>query len=462
MLLTSPWRPRLDAGTASPSVRLTQALATDIATGVIPPGARLPPHRELADTLKLALGTVTKAYLALGRRGLVQSVHGRGTFVAGASTRPAQEIDLSINVPPQQLSDRLLAASLRDLARRLDAESFGSYLPVGGRARHRELFAQWLGGQGLRTSAEDLLLCHGAQHALSIALAVACRPGGTVLTEAWSYPGAIRLARHRRQRLVGLEVDAEGLRPSALAAALKQRRGKKETVVLYTTPTLQNPIGATMGERRRREIAALCRAHGATIVEDDVYSIFAAARLPKFASLLPDQTLHVTGLSKCLSPGLRAGCLVAPPTWRESAREELQATSTSASLLSCLVMEVWLSDGTAAAVAQSIREEASRRATLAADLVPGLAGARRGQAQGFHVWLPLDLTQANVLAARCAADGIRVPAPQSFLTDRRQQSSGLRLSLGGPGLPELEDALRRLAVYLTAAPRDRRRSSGDG
>ena len=446
MLLASPWQPRLDGRGDSPGERLVQAVASDIAAGLIPPGARLPPHRELADALKIGLGTVTKAYRLLARRGFVQSVHGRGTFVAGGPVRPSDVVDLSVNVPPQVLSDRLLAASLRDLARRLDAESFGSYVPAGGRERHRQVFAEWLTGQGLRTDADAVLLCHGAQHALSIALAVACRPGGTVLTEAWSYPGALRIARHRRQTVVGLAMDAQGLRPDALAAALRRLRGKRSSVVLCTTPTVQNPTATTMGASRRRKVAALCRAHGVVIVEDDVYSIFGEAGLPKLAALAPERTLHVTGLSKTLSPGLRAGCLVVPPAWREAARGELQASSTSASLLSCLIVEEWLTDGTALTVARLIREEAIRRTQLAAELLPGLA--RSGAGQGFHVWLPMPRAQARKLAQRCAAAGILVPPPDGFLADPRKEASGVRLSLGGPSMASLEQALRRLRPLL--------------
>lgn len=76
MRLISPWTPRLANGTASPSSRLVAALAEDILEGQVDTGDRLPAHRDLADRLDISVGTVTKAYNVLERRGLVRSVKG--------------------------------------------------------------------------------------------------------------------------------------------------------------------------------------------------------------------------------------------------------------------------------------------------------------------------------------------------------------------------------------------------
>ena len=315
MLLASPWAPRLADVRGLPFEKLSTALAEDIANGAIGAGDRLPAHRELAYRLRIGVGTATKAYHALERRGLVRSVRGRGMFVAGLSMKPFGVVDLGINAPPKALSDRLLAATLATLAKRLDASTFGTYAPPSGRPEHRAAMARWLARSGLDVSPEQVLLTHGAQHALSIALSTVCRPCNVILTEAATYPGAIALARQGGWQMVGLDTDAEGITPEALARALrKHRRGAPP--ILYVTPTLQNPTTATMSLRRRREIVRLCRDRGAVIVEDDVYSIFAPRDVPPLAALAPDRTLHVSGLSKALSPGLRMGRLSFRPRGR--------------------------------------------------------------------------------------------------------------------------------------------------
>jgi DNA-binding transcriptional MocR family regulator len=455
MLLASSWQPHLADGSGSASERLVEALARNIADGSLPPGARLPAHRPLAWQLGIGIGTVTKAYAQLERRGLVRSVRGRGMFVAGLSQAASRMVDLSINVPPQQLSDRLLAASLSDLARRLDADSFGAYAAPAGRLEHRALLARWLKPTGLAPAPERLLICNGAQHALAIAFAITCGPDTELLTEALSYPGAIALARRRRLRLTGLAIDEEGLVPQVLDAALHQVKKVGRRAVLYITPTLHNPTTATMGEARRREIGRLCRAHDAVIVEDDIHAALAAPGTIAIAALAPERTLHVSGLSKVLSPGLRIGSLVVPEPWLQPALAELSATCTMASLLSCLIMERWLSEDTAASVAHSIRDEASRRVALARELLP--PGTALNSGNGFHVWLPMAPEQAKALPARAAASGILLADPEIFLADVQAPSWGMRLSLGGPKIDRLQDALASLRTLLldSSAPQSR-------
>lgn len=449
MQLSSPWIPRLEGPPGTACDRLVRALATDIVTGAVPPGARLPAHRDLAWRLDIALGTVTKAFGILERRGLVRGVNGRGTFVAGEPSRDPARIDLSANVPPRMLSDRLLAAGLNSIAKRLDAGTFSSYAPPNGREDHRRLLARWLAEQGMPCSSEEVLICNGAQHALSIAFAVACEPGSILLTEALTYPGALMIARRRGVRVVGVSMDEQGLSPDALADALAG--GADVRRVLYLTPTLQNPTGADMGAGRRREIVRLCRRHDVLVVEDDVHSAFRGEGVVPIAALAPERTLLVTGLSKALSPGLRIGCLVTPKDFLQSALTELRASATSAPLLSCLIMADWLADGTARHVADAIVEESARRFEMARKALPGLAPSPRS---GFHVWRPMDLAGAEEIHRVAAREGVILPAPREFMAEEGQQRSGVRISLGAPSLAELRRGLDVLAIAF-AAGRDR-------
>lgn len=57
-----------------------------ISTGRLAPGTRLPPLRQLARDLGLAVGTVARTYRELETAGLVQSRRGAGTRVANPPT----------------------------------------------------------------------------------------------------------------------------------------------------------------------------------------------------------------------------------------------------------------------------------------------------------------------------------------------------------------------------------------
>ncbi|MFJ4690050.1 GntR family transcriptional regulator [Streptomyces sp. NPDC088766] len=60
-----------------------------IRSGELQPGARLPSERDLAKEYGVAYLTVRRAAQVLRERGLVETVHGRGTFVADPLPEPA-------------------------------------------------------------------------------------------------------------------------------------------------------------------------------------------------------------------------------------------------------------------------------------------------------------------------------------------------------------------------------------
>lgn len=63
-------------------VAIADHVAARIATGELRPGARLPPERDLAVEYGVAYLTVRRAMMELRERGLILTVHGKGTFVA--------------------------------------------------------------------------------------------------------------------------------------------------------------------------------------------------------------------------------------------------------------------------------------------------------------------------------------------------------------------------------------------
>ena len=63
-------------------VQIREQLLAAIATGVLTPGSQLPTMREVAVALKIDLNTVRHAYDEMERRGAIDLVRGRGSFVA--------------------------------------------------------------------------------------------------------------------------------------------------------------------------------------------------------------------------------------------------------------------------------------------------------------------------------------------------------------------------------------------
>jgi GntR family transcriptional regulator len=94
--------------------QLRRQLTDLIASGTLAPGERLPPLRQLAGDLGLAVGTVARTYRELEAAGLIRSRRGGGTRVA--TTAPTLSVERRAHLLGQH------ASAYVQQARRLGAD----------------------------------------------------------------------------------------------------------------------------------------------------------------------------------------------------------------------------------------------------------------------------------------------------------------------------------------------------
>src|SRR5689334_2027399 len=303
------WLPNLEMRRGPVYRAIADAIDDDVQRGALRAGARLPPHRDLADHLGVTVTTITRAYAEASRRGLISGHVGRGTFIRGTESEESEYepgvLDLSINI---LMPDKEVAHLEAHLFQRrvLPWTQLLGYAPKRGHLRHRQSMAAWLAHLGMPIDPESIVLTAGAQHGLATTFAALVAAGETILTEELTYSGVRLLAQQMRVKLRGIGMDGEGLRPDALEAACRSTRAR----VLYCIPRMQNPLSTVMSEKRRRLIAAIAEKYRLTIIEDDTYGFLSPERTP-LRPLLPNSTIYVTSLSKSLFPGMRLGCVVA-------------------------------------------------------------------------------------------------------------------------------------------------------
>lgn len=61
---------------------LSDLLEEDIKNGVLKPGDKLPPQRELADFLDVNLSTISRSFKLCEQKGLISGEIGRGTYIS--------------------------------------------------------------------------------------------------------------------------------------------------------------------------------------------------------------------------------------------------------------------------------------------------------------------------------------------------------------------------------------------
>ena len=417
----------------------------------------MPTHRALAKTLGVDVTTVSRGYAEAHRRGLVVGHVGRGTYVRGA--RPvalarvrSPLVDLTVNLPPEpsDACDAAMRQALGDLARSPALTSLLSYAAVGGSEAHREAGRVWCTDRGVAGAIDRVLVCGGAQQAIVSILSAHCEPGDVVLMEALTYPGFLAAARALRLRVVGVELDREGMIPDALAQACRTHRPR----AVLATPTLQNPTTAIMSAARRRRVASILRERGVFLIEDDVYAPLVPDAPRPVASLVPELAYYVSSFSKSVTPALRTAYVIAPSS-AHAARvaAQIQATGWLTPQIMTEIASRWITSGTAAKIVADRRREADARQTM---LREQLALPKTvGSPHALHHWLelPRQWERATDFVDTLRLRGVLVTSGDAFAVDQSRPTRAVRVSLGAaPSLDALATALEAIAAALREDP----------
>ena len=288
----------------------------------------------------------------------------------------------------------------------------------------------------------DLLLFAGnGRQALAATFSALVPLGERIGFEALTYPVAKATAARLGLVAVPLATDKDGVRPDAVEAA--HRAGTLRA--LYLQPTVQNPLGMTMPEGRRAELADLLqRLQGPVAVEDAVYAFLDEAAPPPLAAFAPDHTVLVDSLSKRIAPGLTLGFISAPGRLVPRIAAALRSGAWTAPNFAMEVGVRWLVDGTATVLEGAKRADAVARQRLASACLAGLPV--RANPAAYHLWLDLPVhwrAEAYVLAA--ARHGIAVTPAAAFAVLPAHAPNAVRLALASPDRDALVPALTTLA-----------------
>jgi DNA-binding transcriptional MocR family regulator len=411
-LLGDGWRrPR---GSAQALADALRALVVD---GRLAARTRVPSERALAPELGVSRGTVSRAYDRLRADGYLVSARGAGSWLTlpqGSGPAPFPEAphaatDLTVAAlpAPEPLLSEAAERAARTLARHAASHGYaGAGLP-----ELREALAARFAERGLPTTADQILVTSGAQHALYLLLALLCSPGDRGLVDAPAYPRTLSALRGARVRAVAVPLTATGWDAGAWAQAIAGAAPR----IAVTTPDYQNPTGLAMAPEERTAIAAACARAGVVLVADETTSelrLDGPATPPPLAAHGPAVT--VGSMSKAAWGGLRLGWVrAAPRLIRElaAARADLDMSSpVFEQLLAVELLARW------DAVIESRRALVRPRRDALLAALPPVWTVRRPRG-GLSAWVRLPAPVATRLAAAAARERVYVAPGPSFSVD---------------------------------------------
>jgi 2-aminoadipate transaminase len=322
---------------------------------------------------------------------------------------------------PVQAMAEACAKVLRDTPREaLQYAASEGYGPL------REWVAAELATQGLRVSADQVLITTGSQQGLDLVGKVLIDPGSAVAVESPTYLGALQAFSPYEAEFVPVAGDDEGPRPEAMEAA----RGAR---FMYLLPNFQNPSGRCLSAQRRQALAAKAQAMGLPVVEDNPYGDlwFDAPPPPPLSATLGDGAVYLGSFSKVLAPGLRLGYVVSPKALYPKLLQAKQAADLHTPGFNQRVVHEVIKDGFLRQHVPTIREryKAQRdamRAALEAHLPKGCRWNVPVGGMFFWVQLPPGLDATGLLPKAVDAGVAYVPGA-AFFADKGHANT-MRLS----------------------------------
>lgn len=221
------------------------------------------------------------------------------------STQPGM-ISFAGGLPnPEFFPVEKIAAAAEKVLRK-EGRTVLQYAPTEGYLPLRDYIAQRQGAkEGIKISAEQVLILNGAQQGLDLTGKLFLNKGTDLLLEAPSYLGAIQAFSVFQPTFNEVDIRSGGPDLESFASILK----KKRPVLFYCIPNFQNPTGNTYDLNHRQKVASALSNSNTILLEDDPYGeiYFDENNPPSFHSMMPDRVLYLGSFSKIISPGLRLG-----------------------------------------------------------------------------------------------------------------------------------------------------------
>ncbi|GAA4169294.1 PLP-dependent aminotransferase family protein [Gryllotalpicola koreensis] len=317
----------------------------------------------------------------------------------------------------------------------------------------REQILEVMALEGIRGSADDVVVTTGSQHALELFSKLFIDPGDVVIAEGPSYVTAMVIFNSYQADVDHVPMDEHGLIPGALREHIARLKTVGRRIkFLYTIPTFHNPAGVTLTWERRLEILEICKSEGILVLEDNPYGLLYFGDRPPAAmrSIEEEGVVYLGTFSKTLAPGFRLGWALAPHAIREKLILANEAAVLSPSSFTQLVVSEYLSQADWRGQIDTFRGVyRERKETMLAALqehLPELSWTNPNG--GFYVWLTLpESLDSKAMLPRAVKELVAYTPGTAFYADGNGRQN-IRLSFCYPTPDQIRVGIRRLANVI--------------
>ena len=309
----------------------------------------------------------------------------------------------------------------------------------------------------IHITPDEVLITSGSGQGIELINAILLEEGDTVIVEGFSFAGALTNLRRRKIKVIGIDLDQDGMRMDHLEQALEELRSNgTRPKYIYTIPTLQNPTGTVMTMERRHQILSLSEEYGVPIFEDECYAdlIFEGEYENAIRSLDDsNRVLHIGSFSKSLGPGIRLGYVVA--SWDVMSRLLSRKNDAGTGVMDQMIVGDYFSNHYEEHI-QNLRSGLRRKrdaltAALREHFGPTVEfEPPRG---GMYLWIRLPSgVDSRKFVAPALREGIAFNPGPDWSADPEAAANYIRLCFALPSESEIWEGVEKLAQVFQLEP----------
>ena len=362
------------------------------------------------------------------------------------------------------------AAVLADPAHARRALQYGSTqgLPqLRRQALERVCRADGIDPAAHHLDADCVVLTTGSQQMLYLLGEVLINPGDIVICEAPSYFVYHDCLKSHGARVMGVPMDADGMRTDLLEELLVRLEASGElprVKLIYTVDYFQNPTGLTLSVERRRHVYELAkrfsRQHRILVLEDAAYRElrFGGPDLVSIKSFdtTNEHVIYTSTFSKPCAPGLKSGYTLMPrelvrPTCNLKGGHDFGSSNLNQHVIAHMI-ESGAFDAQVEALRPVYRAKAGAMvAALEVEFADWPEVTFSRPAGGLYVWVTfppsIDTGSSGQLVGPALEHGVLyVPGEYGHVPDEFGfvPKNEARLSFGVADLDQIPEGVRRL------------------
>jgi len=239
-----------------------------------------------------------------------------------------EKINFNRGVPPAESFPSKKIVQCLEKAIQRDGDSILQY---GSSAGYPPLI-EWV-AEKYGVDTNQVVMGQGSLQLLDILVKTSFGNQNPIFVEQPTYDRTLTIFRRAGVKVKGFRLESGRMDFEEIEAEIHKNGSPK---FFYIIPDFQNPNGSVMPLEDRERMVRMAEEYSFTIIEDGPYRElrYGGEALPSIHQLAPKCTIHMSSLSKLISPGMRIGYMVASAETSQKIRQYAEDTYISPNLLS--------------------------------------------------------------------------------------------------------------------------------